>query len=50
MGTVSDAEDYSDLFISTNVKMKIECFSTPAFIRIDSGLCLGLCKVQHPNR
>lgn len=35
MGTVSDAEDYGDLFVSRNVKVKIECFSTPAFIKVD---------------
>lgn len=43
MGTVTDAEDHGDLFISRNVKRKIECFSIPAFIKIDSGLCLGFC-------
>lgn len=48
MGTVSDDEDYGDLFISRNVKMKIECISNPAFIRISSGLCVRY-KAQTDN-
>lgn len=40
----------SELSITRNVKMKIECFSTPAFIEIDSGLSLGLCYAEYPNR
>lgn len=32
MGTVSDTEDYSELSITRNVKIKIELFSTSAFI------------------
>lgn len=50
MGTVSDTEDYGELSVTRSVEIKIECFSAPAFMEIDSGLCLGLCYVEYPNR
>lgn len=40
--SVSDTEDYGEIFITRNVRIKIECFSAPTSMEIDPSLSLGM--------